>query len=329
MQIQLDPGVPTRIPPQQLDDFKSFLDGVLETIIGSGAPPLLTAGDALWRGIALIVVVWTGLRIAFSGQFQPWELIRTFLGLWIPWVMLFFYDTNIPGTAFSFPGAVAAQGTWLQQFFLADTVSAMQTELSKLVDTAMKSIAQAWAQSSIWDLATSASHAAVSLIGGAVMLCFITLTMLLLFCVTYAQVIWAQLAVAILIFLGPIFIPWLVFDPLAFLFWGWFRSLIVYALYGAIAGAIMRVFAGVGIGYITTLATEAAGTDVNSLEAMGKWTVTILPLCVAGLLASLKVGDLASMLVSGSGSSGAGLMSAAMMAATGGKAAAAGAAMKK
>ena len=68
---------------------------------------------------------------------------------------------------------------------------------------------------------------------------------------------------------------------------------------------------------------------MNSLEAMGKWTVTILPLCVAGLLASLKVGDLASMLVSGSGSSGAGLMSAAMMAATGGKAAAAGAAMKK
>ena len=249
MQIQLDTGVPIRIPPQQLDDFKSFLDGVLETIIGSGAPPLLTAGDALWRGIALIVVVWTGLRIAFSGQFQPWELIRTFLGLWIPWVMLFFYDTNIPGTAFSFPGAVAAQGTWLQQFFLADTVSAMQTELSKLVDTAMKSIAQAWAQSSIWDLATSASHAAVSLIGGAVMLCFITLTMLLLFCVTYAQVIWAQLALAILIFLGPIFIPWLVFDPLAFLFWGWFRALIVYALYGAIAGAIMRVFAGVGMGF--------------------------------------------------------------------------------
>ena len=169
----------------------------------------------------------------------------------------------------------------------------MQTELSKLVDTAMKSITQAWAQSSIWDLATSAGHAARLADRSAVMLCFITLTMLLLFCVTYAQVIWAQLALAILIFLGPIFIPWLVFDPLAFLFWGWFRALIVYALYGAIAGAIMRVFAGVGIGYITTLATEAAGTDVNSLEAMGKWTVTILPLCVAGLLASLKVGDLA------------------------------------
>ena len=39
-----------------------------------------------------------------------------------------------------------------------------------------------------------------------------------LFAVTYAQVIWAQIALAILIILGPIFIPFLVFEPLAFLF---------------------------------------------------------------------------------------------------------------
>ena len=39
----------------------------------------------------------------------------------------------------------------------------------------------------------------------------------------------------ILTFVGPMMIPWLVFEPMAFLFWGWFRSMITFALYGAIA----------------------------------------------------------------------------------------------
>ena len=30
LQLQIDPSVPTNIPPGQLDDFKGFLDGVHE-----------------------------------------------------------------------------------------------------------------------------------------------------------------------------------------------------------------------------------------------------------------------------------------------------------
>ncbi|MCY4400844.1 MAG: type IV secretion system protein, partial [Gemmatimonadetes bacterium] len=71
---------------------------------------------------------------------------------------------------------------------------------------------------------------------------------------TYAQVIWAQVAIAIAILLGPVFIAFLLFEPLSFLFWGWFRTLMVYTLYGVVAGAILRVFMGVGMGYITTYA---------------------------------------------------------------------------
>ena len=63
------------------------------------------------------------------------------------------------------------------------------------------------------------------------MLCFVVVMLLLLAAVTYAQVIWAQVALALLIILGPIFIPFMVFEPLAFLFWGWFRAMITYSLY--------------------------------------------------------------------------------------------------
>ena len=137
----------------------------------------------------------------------------------------------------------------------------------------------------------------------------------LLYCVTYAQVLWAQVAIAILIFLGPLFIPWLVFEPMSFLFWGWFRSLIVFSLYGALAGAVMRVFMGVGLGYVTSYSNAIINFDVVS---MGGWVLAVLPLFVAGILASLKVGELASMLVTGSAVTSSGASGVATAAASGG-----------
>ena len=125
--------------------------------------------------------------------------------------------------------------------------------------------------------------------------------LLALFCVTFAQVIWAQVTIAIAILLGPVFIAFLLFEPLSFLFWGWFRTLMVYTLYGVIAGAFLRVFKGVGMGYITTYADALMGTGTADPAELWLWAVVLLPLVVCGLMASLKVGELTAMLVSGSG----------------------------
>ena len=152
----------------------------------------------------------------------------------------------------------------------------------------------------------------------------LVLMLIVLFAVTYAQVIWAQIALAILIILGPIFIPFLVFEPMAFLFWGWFKGMLTYSLYAVIAGCVLRVFSAVGIAYITTLG--GANLDTQSMTQVGLWTLAVIPLFIAGLLSSLKCGELASMLVTGGGAGGSGLMgmatTAGMAAASGGAAAA-------
>ena len=162
-------------------------------------------------------------------------------------------------------------------------------------------------------------------VAGFVMVLFMVLMLLLLAAVTYAQVIWAQVALAILIILGPIFIPFLVFDPLSFLFWGWFRAMLTYSFYAVIAGAVLRVFSAVGISYITSLAN--ANLDIESFMDVGLWTLAVVPFFVAGILASLKCGELASMLVTSGGAAGSGLMgmaaTAGTVAASGGAAAAA------
>ena len=321
MQIQIDPVVPTNIPPADLDNFESLLAQVLNGIIGSSGPLLLATGDQLWTGLAAIMVVWTGVQIAMSGTFQPWQTIRLIIGLWIPWVMLHFYDTPLPApaSAYTFPSMIVEGGNWLMDMFLADIVTAMRTELSNMMNTHLIRITDAWDGFNMLDLLRAGGGAIATLLVGTIMMLFTMLMLILLYCVTYAQVLWAQLAIAILVFLGPLFIPWLLFEPLSFLFWGWFRSLLVFSLYGALAGAVMRVFLGVTLGYVTTFSNQTLSLDIWT---MGGWMLAILPLFVAGILAATKVGELASMLVTGSAVTSSGITGAAMTAAGGGATAA-------
>ena len=86
--------------------------------------------------LAVIVVVFTGLKTAFSGNIQPWELVRVVIGIWIPWVMLQFYTTNIPGMIHTFPGMIAAGGNWLHELLIGDSLYAVQTELTDLLSLA-------------------------------------------------------------------------------------------------------------------------------------------------------------------------------------------------
>ena len=313
MQIQLDPNIPANLSPEELRDFKSFLDIALDGLTTAAGGEVFTTGTGLLGGLALIVVVLTGLKIAFSGNIQPWELVRVVIGLWVPWVMLQFYTTPIPGMAFTFPGMIAAGGNWLHALLIGDAAYSMQTELGNLIRSFAANLEAQAQQGNLVGLVTGGIHAAITAVAGSVMFLFVVLMLVLLAAVTYAQVIWAQIALAMLIILGPIFIPFLVFDPLAFLFWGWFRAMIIYSLYAVMAGAVLRVFSAVGIAYVTTLGN--ANLDIESLTDVGLWMLAVVPLFIAGLLASLKCGELASMLVTSGSAAGSGLMG---MAATGG-----------
>ena len=220
---------------------------------------------------------------------------------------------------------IAAGGNWLNLLLVDDSVSSIQTELTRLFNTLADAQNTAIEAGDLMNIFTTGLQASMTAVAGFVMVIFMVLMLILLAAVTYAQVIWAQVALAILIILGPVFIPFLVFEPLAFLFWGWFRAMITYSLYAVIAGAVLRIFSAVGIAYVTTLGQ--ANMDMDSFMEVGMWTLAVVPFFIAGMLAALKCGELASMLVTGSGAGGSGLMgmvsTAGMAAAGGGTAAAA------
>ena len=312
----IDPNVPTQIPADQLQDFKSFLDVVLDTVVGGAAPDVHTLGLQLWGALAAVMVAWTGLKIAFSGTFQPWDIVKLVIGIAIPRTLLHYYLVPIPGVGLTFPAMVAGGGIWLQGLFLSDVVSAGYTEMTALVQAYSAHLGAAWSTGNLLSVVTSGATVIFSSLVTLVMGASIVLCLLALFCVTYAQVIWAQVAIAMAILLGPVFIAFLLFEPLSFLFWGWFRTMLVYTLYGVVAGAVLRIFMGVGLGYITTYAETLMGTGTADPFELWLWAVVLMPLVVSGLMAGLKVGELASMLVSGSGSAGSGFVALVMQGAS-------------
>ena len=316
MQQSIDPNVPAQIPPDQLQDFKGFLDVVLDTVVGGAAPDVHALGLQLWGGLAAVMVAWTGLKIAFSGTFHPWEIVKLVIGIAIPRTLLHYYVVPIPGVGLTFPAMLASGGIWLQNLFLSDVVSAGYTEMTALVQAYGAHLGSAWSSGSMLSIVTSGLTVIFSSLVSLCMGASLVVCLLALFCITYGQVIWAQVAIAIAILLGPVFIAFLLFEPLSFLFWGWFRTMMVYTLYGVVAGAILRVFMGVGLGYITTYAEALMGTGTADPAELWLWAVVLMPLVVSGLMAGLKVGELASMLVSGSGSAGSGFVALVMQGAS-------------
>ena len=303
---QIDPNVPVQIPAEDLTNWLGILNRVLADILTPATPPLLASGLQLWTWLATIIVVWSGLKIAYSGTFEPWQLVRLVVALWIPWSMLRFYADPIPMTAHSFPMTIAEGGNSIAAYFVSDVVEEMQNTLTTLIDNYQARFTAAWSSMSVFGLLTAGGSALFTFLGSVTAGAFMILALILIFAVSMAQVVWATIAISILIFLGPIFIPWILIEPMAFLFWGWFRALIVYTLYSVIAGALLRVWGGIAIGYVTTFSNT--GLNFDSLGWTSIWFVALIPLLVASVLSALKIGELASTLVPGSGAGGSGFL---------------------
>ena len=166
MQIQIDPGIPANIPNDEIRDYKAFLDTALESLTTAAGGDILTLGNAMFAGLALIVVVWAGVKIAFSGNLHPWDVVKLVIGLWIPWVMLQFYTVNIPGMGSTFPGMIAGGGNFLHELLIGDTVGSMQIELTEMVKAIAGNIQAQAAAGNLMGVITGGAHAFITAVAG-------------------------------------------------------------------------------------------------------------------------------------------------------------------
>ncbi len=264
------------------------------------------------QGIALILIVWTGLRVAFSGTYNPWELIKFVFILGWPLFFINFYYTDIPGLNLSFPRIVAGMGDWISQEFGADILG---TALANLMDLAGKQaeiVGENWGSTNIvTTVLTGGQQVIHALLATGIITTFV-LGMVLVTALALAQVIFAKIAMAILIALGPIFIPFMIVPKMDFLFWGWLKAMVQYSLYSAIAIIQLNIWTTIIDRYVLSMTNLAPGFQALTLLS-GVWLVPVFLVIVCALVCILKIGDLAGMIV-GAGSDGGGVIGGAFMA---------------
>ena len=123
-----------------------------------------------------------------------------------------------------------------------------------------------------------------------------------------AQVIWGYFGLALGLLLGPIFIPWLMVPQLSWLFWGWLKTVVMYSFYAAVAAAIWRVIAEVGVAMLPQVGQGVQGLLSPAGGALViQRGLMVTGFGVAAILASLKVGEFVQVLMSGAGSLGSGM----------------------
>ena len=298
------------------EDFKPVLNELTEQLMTTASSPILDAGNALWLGLSTIIVAWTGLRIAFSGEgWSTWEIIRLVILLSIPRGILQFYDTPFPGIGLTFPQIIVNQGSWLSGIIVADTGSDawvwLQAYLKNVWTTVSDNATQYYGLGLLTGI-MSGSRQLMFLfaISATAILALITVL------IGYSFVLFSQLAISLLTLIGPLFIPWLVFGPLSFLFWSWFRMLITYSLYAAIAAGVFRVTIGlimaVGNVYqdranVNSIAsalqqlTSPTGTGIGEFII---WSITFVLALLTALLATFKIPEIAGGLVTGAAPGG-------------------------
>ena len=325
-QNPLDPNLPQSYDVDQVSAWPLDITGLLDGLFEPGTAPLLAMGNTLWTGLASIVVVWTGLRIAFSGgSFRPWDLVTLIMGLSIPLGMLRFYTVDLPGAGLPFPFIIPAGADAIAAAFRGDMVTEHEQASARMLEGLRQNMEAAKAGEDLpgilqlGALIRAVVENATAYLTSAVGALLFSTAFLLVAAICFAQVLWAQVAIAILIYLGPVMIPWLLWKPMSFLFWGWFKALWTYSFYSIIAAAVLRVFVALSVSVIESVnAAIVSGIDPVAGPEAGAFVLAIVPLLVAALMAALKVPELASAIVGSGG--GGGIAGAAAMAMTGGKA---------
>jgi hypothetical protein len=214
------------MPPESMNDLFAFLSNLMTT----HAAIFETLGMNLFRAFAIILIVWFGVKSALlstSGgySFHLDHFASLLMTIAFGDAMITFYGRPIPGIGVSFYHLVIDQGTNLANVLNNGIVSELWTRLNSIYfETEQPGLSIAIDALEIIRYAITILALAAAEIASFVVIAF------------------GYIAAAIVVLLGPIFIPFFVVPKMEWLFWGWLKSLLQYAFYPVVANAYIFVF---------------------------------------------------------------------------------------
>lgn len=260
-----------------IDPFASITGAILDLLVRDG-DLFLTLGANLFRGLAIILLAWFGIRAALASAEGAAALplgpfVTLMLTIAFGFTMITYYRAPIPGIGISFTQLLTDQ-----PIFLARQLEVMQVQrLSDRLNELYLSLEQPL----LFNVSALVGYFLVALAVTAARV------------VLLAVIAFGLVATGVAVLVGPVFIPFFLVPHLEWLFWGWLKSVLQYAFYQVIAQAFVFVF---GSFLITFLDAFPPPYTVDRLLVGGFHLIFLLFAFTYGLL---KVPSLTHSLFSG------------------------------
>jgi hypothetical protein len=261
-----------------IDPFASITAAVLDLLMRDG-DLFLRLGTNLFRGLAIILIAWFGIRTALSSAEGDAGLplgpfVSLILTIAIGFTMMTYYRAPIPGIGLSFTQLLTDQPIYLARQLEVTQVQRLSDRLNELY--------LALEQPSLLNASALVGYFLVALAVTAARV------------VLLAVIAFGLVATGVAVLVGPVFIPFFLVPHLEWVFWGWFKSLIQYAFYQVIAQAFVFVFGSFLINFLDAFPPPYT---VDRLLVGGFHLIFLLFAFTYGLL---KVPSLTNSLFSGS-----------------------------
>jgi hypothetical protein len=278
-------------------DIFSLVQDAITKALSGGSVQFLPIGLSLWGIFATVIVLFFGIEWMFSpSSMSGSRVVRLIIQLLICKTVLLCYLVPIIG-GYSFTGVIMGEANWI-----TNTIGQANYDALSLQTTAL----------TIAVPAGSVANFNESLV---FILCVGTAELIkaLIFCIAS----FGFIVQAILLLLGPLFIPFYIVPQLDFLAWNWFKTFLQYSFYGVIGNAYAYILGIVAVAMEQQIVTfiQQPGNDV--FTAIGGLFVVLL-LAVFGVF---QIPSIVSHLFTGASGSAGGAAVAAAAATTAVKAA--------
>ena len=245
-----------------------FIAQACQSLAATAAPSITAMGIHMVLALATIVMVWFGVQEALASAhgeagFSMGRFLNLFMLLTFAYVMVNYYDSSIPGLGFSLKGFIDGGTINLVNVIGSDGSNTMLSEINA---------ASSKTGPGLLNTMMSPYYAMVYFA--------VQILLALLAAIVSAIVAYGAIAATIIGLLGPIFIPFLVFDKLDWLFWGWLKAYLGFSFYKVVAAATLNVLSHVLTNYYLQLGQSLSDPSL---------IVQTLPLLVLLVLVNIYI----------------------------------------
>jgi hypothetical protein len=212
------------MPP---DNYFAAIFEAITDLLTQHSGLFLSMGQNMFRAFAVILISRFGVKVALSSAedhagFRFSHFVNLVLVIAFGFGMITYYDSPLPGFERSFKNLIIDQAVYLSNRLEAASLQEIQQRLVEVYST--------MEPPSLLD-------------GIQILRYFITMVAVIMAQVAVLAVIsFGYVAMAVIVLVGPVFIPFFIVPKLEWLFWGWFRAFIQYAFYQVVAHAFVFVF---------------------------------------------------------------------------------------